>query len=141
MNYNFEIGKSFGGIYFNYSVDKIVKMLGEPDSKYNDNISMYLEYEKLGIYVSYEKENKKWTDLGIQTTKLLYEGKKWHKYNKNELLKIIKKIYKKRNYIFDFDITEIEYTEEKQYTFYEIGIALFFQKNKLKSIDVSMPIL
>ena len=141
MNYNFEIGKSFAGIDFTFPVEKVIKILGKPDSKYNDDISMYLEYEKSGLLISYEKENKKWIDLGIQTNKLFYEGKNWNNYNKKDLIKIIKKIYKKRDYIFDFDFTKLEGIEEEQYNFHEIGVALFFHNDKLKSVDVSKPII
>ncbi len=139
MNYNLEIGKSFAGIDFNYPVDKVMNLLGQPDSKYIDDLSMYLKYNELGLYISFEKENKKWTDLGIQTERVVYEGKKWNEYNKKDLFKIIKKIYLEKKYPFEFDTTEIDCTNEKQYNFYEIGVTLFFDKDKFKSIALSKP--
>ncbi len=141
MNYNFQIGKGIAGINFDFSVDKVIQLLGEPNQRYEDSISLYLQYEKLGLLLAYEREKEKWIDLDIKTKKLIYEGKNWYDYDKNELIEIIKYIYKKNNYTFDFDLTELDVIGEEQYDFYEIGVTLFFNKNKLKSIDVSMPIL
>ncbi len=141
MNYNFEIGQSFAGINFNFPVKKTLKLLGKPDKTYKDDFSLYFQYNNLGLYLTYEKENKKWADLGIQTDKLFYEGKNWYDYNKNELIKLIKEIYKKKKYNFEFDITELECTEEQQYNFYEIGVALFFNNNFLTNVIVSKPLI
>ena len=72
---------------------------------------------------------------------MIYEGKNWYNYDKNELIEIIKNIYKKKNYTFDFDITEIDCINEKQLDFFEIGVTLFFHNDKLKSVDLSKPII
>ncbi len=58
MNYNFEIGQSFAGINFNFPVKKTLKLLGKPDKTYKDDFSLYFQYNNLGLYLTYEKENK-----------------------------------------------------------------------------------
>ena len=141
MEYNFEIGKSFAGLKLDIPIKKALKQLGKPIRTYKDNFGMSLFYDNIGLILSYEKENQKWTDLGIQTEKLIYEGENWYDYKKKELINIIKKIYQKKNFLFDFDITEIKCTNEKQYDFYEIGATLFFQNNKLTNVIISKPIV
>ena len=141
MDYNFKIGKGIAGINFEYPVQKVIQILGEPDKKYEDTVSLYLQYDKHGLLLSYEKENQKLIDLDIETEKLIYEGKNWYNYDKNELIEIIKNIYKKKNNTFDFDITEIDCINEKQLDFFEIGVTLFFHNDKLKSVDLSKPII
>ena len=141
MNYNFEIGKSFAGIELDISVPNAIKRLGNPIRTYKDRLGMSLLYDNIGLILSYEKKNQNFTDLGIQTDKLIYDGKNWYDYNKNDLIKIIKKIYQKKKYNFEFDKTKIECTEEEQFDFYEIGVALFFNKNKLTNVIVSKPII
>ncbi len=143
MDYNFQIGKGIAGINFDYTVDRVIQTLGKPDKRQEDSVSLYLQYERFGLFLSYEKQKQKqkYIDLSIETDILLYEGKNWYNYNKTKLLKIIQKIYKKKNYIFDYNLTKIDTIKECQYNFFEIGVTLFFQKNKLKSIDVSKPII
>ena len=141
MNYNFEIGKSFAGIDLDISIKKAIKHLGNPVRTYKDRLGMSLLYDNIGLILSYEKENQNFTDLGIQTDKLIYDGKNWYDYNKNDLIKIIKKIYQKKKYNFEFDKTKIECTEEEQFDFHEIGVALFFINNKLTNVIVSKPII
>ncbi len=139
IKYNFEIGKSFAGIDFGFPVKKALRLLGKPDKTYKDKLSLYFQYNNLGLYLTYEKEQKKWTDLGIQTDKLIYEGNNWYDYNKEKLLKIIETIYYKKKIDFDFDITKLDYFDEEQYNFYEIGVTLFFNKTKLTNIALSKP--
>ncbi len=139
INYNFEIGKSFAGLKFDIPIENAIQQLGKPMRTYKDELGTSLLYDNIGIILSYEKENQKWTDLGIQTDKLIYDEKNWYDYKKNELIKIIKKIYQKKKYNFEFDKTKIECTQEEQFDFYEIGVALFFNKNKLTNVIVSKP--
>ncbi len=141
IDYNFKIGKGIAGINFDYSLQDVLKLLGKPDKKQEDSVSLYLEYRQYGLFLSYEKENKELIDLGIGTEQLIYEGKNWYNFNKNELIGIIKNIYKKKNYTFDFETSEIECINEEQLDFYEIGVTLFFNKNKLESVDISKPII
>ncbi len=141
MNYNFEIGKGIAGINFEYPVKKVIQILGKPDKKHEDSVSLYLQYRKYGLLLAYEKENKEFIDLDIETENLIYEGKNWYNYNKKELIEIIKYIYTKKKYTFDFDTTEIDCINEQQLDFHEIGVTLFIRKNKLKSVNVSKPLI
>ncbi len=141
INYNFEIGKSFAGINFDLPIEKAIKQLGKPIKTYKDEIGTSLLYDNIGIILSYTKNKEKWSDIGIQTDKLIYEGKNWYNYSKKELIQIIKEIYKKNNYDLDFDLTKIDYFDEEQYDFYSIGVALFFNKNRLTNIALSRPII
>ncbi len=99
INYNFEIGKSFAGLELDISMKNAMKFLGKPVRIYKDSLGISLLYDNIGLILSYEKEKEKLTDLGIQTEKVIYKGKNWYEYDKKELLKIIKKIYKKKNII------------------------------------------
>ena len=74
MNYNLHIGKGLDKIDFNYSVNDVIHILGKPQKITDTGSTLYLDYENLGLLLSYEKENEQWTDMDIQTDKIILKG-------------------------------------------------------------------
>ena len=140
MNYNLNIGKSLDNINFNYSVNKVIQLLGKPKEMADNGITLHLNYLDLGLLFSYEKENTKWTDMDIQTDKIIYNNTDWYSMEKKELIDTIKKIYSEKKFTYNFHKSEVEILNEQQYNFYEIGVTLFFYYNKLTNVTVSKPL-
>ncbi len=140
MDYNFKIGVGLGKIKFEYSKNQVLKILGKPDKIIDDEYFLSFKYYELGLFIDYEKEQDKLTDLNIHTTYFLYRGKDWFRYNKKNIIKEIKKIYKSKKIKFDYMSSNIDILNEEQYDFDEIGITLFFKKNKLSNVCVSKPL-
>ncbi len=140
MNYNLNIGKGLDYLNFDYSVNEIIHLLGKPKKITDDGSTLCMDYKNRGLFVSFEKEDEKWTDMDIQTDKIFYKNINWFDIEKSELLKAIKKIYQEKQITYKFYKSEVELLNEEQYDFYEIGVSLFFKINNLTNVYVSKPI-
>ena len=141
MNYNFKIGDGFADIKFDYTHNQIINTLGKPNKIYNEDVLFALEYDKLGLYFSYNKHNNKLSELDIFTEKISYLNKNWYSLKKRNLLNEIKNIYKNKKLKYKFSYDKYEELKDEQYNFHEIGVTLFFENNKLYNVCLAKPII
>ncbi len=141
MNYNLTIGKGLGSIQFDFRKKEILNVLGKPEKIIRDDDFVSLKYPNFGLFFDFEKEKNKLIDLNIHTTKISYKNKNWFNCNKTDLFEIIKDIYKTENVKFDYSYSKIKVINEEQFDFDEIGVTLFFKKNKLTNVALSKPLI
>ncbi len=160
MDYIFHFQKGVDNIHFNYSEQKVISILGEPDNiersankgKLCNDID--LSYKRLGISIMYTifylpDPNTDYYSDEIESIdmiiclnrKFVFEGIDWFELDKKQIIKIVRELYSryKIKYICDYEKTEFEDFTSEQYTFDEIGLDITFNDGHLRRIFVQKP--
>ena len=144
MNYIFEIGQGFGNIPFNISDNDIKKILGKPDLFHKEiGVETYTsnyQYFNYGLDISFIHFDNFDNDIQIQTDKIILNNKNLYSLQKNKILNMIKKEHKLRKIKYKFESQKYEFTDaenQDEYEFEQIGLTLWFKKNKLSNVCVS----
>ncbi len=147
MDYNFEIGEGLGKINFESTKDYIFQTLGKPitvnKTVGNKCYTFDYDYDNLGIGIvfDYDEFAEPKNTLHIHTDNIVFNNKTWKGLNRNNLLKIIRTIHKKRkiNYKYDYEKIEFEDFTQKEYNFDNIGLTLWLKNNLFDEAVVYKP--
>lgn len=152
MNYNLFIGKYFCGIsleHLNYY--EIIELLGEPTEEFKeifeekisgDDYSQCLFYNDLGITIYFNFDNGEFINYNIASDKVVLDGIALHSLKKNEIFQIIAKYSRVTpdEAFVDFDKmigNKFDESFGQQYSFDDIGVVIWFNKNKFDEISVN----
>ncbi len=152
MNYNFTLAKSLGVLKFNYTKQQVISILGEPDfvnkyidepMLYDDELSNeYLEYDELGLSISFcFDDDNQYTGLCISTKKIVLGNQDLYLLSKKEIIDTMKAIYKEYKIKYKCEYEKIEFEEftSEEYIYDELGITLFFNDGVLNNVYVQKP--
>ena len=145
MDYAFKPGIGLGAITFSQTPSEIVETFGKPDlhrtEKGIDCETIYMNYDNLGIHLTFVFIDNHESDLQIHTHKLIYNQQDWYDLKKPELLKVIESLYKEQdlNFQFDYELYEYDTYNEEEYSFEDIGVTVWFKSDKANNICLSVP--
>ncbi len=148
MDYVFEVGKRFGNIPFYISNTEIKKILGKPDS-FNKETGVEcciydFNYIAYGLDISFIHFDNFDDDIQIQTDKIIFNNKNLYFLKKDKIITLIEKEYEERNLEYKFEYETLEFSDaenQEEYNFEQIGLTLWFTKNKLDNVSVSKPLI
>lgn len=135
--------KTFNGIFFNSSIEAVLKKIGKPDKIFIDKntsqneISKSYYFQKTNITINYQKFGNVEEPLTFHSNTVYFENTNLFLLNKTELFEVVKKYFVDNNLNFDFNETNLD--DELQFDFTEIGLTIWFQNNIITDICLYLP--
>jgi hypothetical protein len=135
----------FGKILFSFQEDDIIKVLGQPDEKFIDTFdeneySVHLDYEKLGIYTGIYYENGKFDYLSIFSEDIILDDVRFSTLTKSKIISFLKEYHVKNNIKLKYEYQYDKDVNEENYFYENIGLTIWFENNKISNICVAQVI-
>ncbi len=149
IDYTLNIAQGLGRLNFNATEQDVINWLGVPEKTEKDlpgTVDYF--YNNKGIHITFfyfENDHKTGKplldDLQIRSDKVIYNGKNLYELQKTELLNLVKQIHKQQNakYEFDYELHELDEDDHEEYSFDNIGLRLWFDREKLDDVCIYKP--
>jgi hypothetical protein len=134
--------KGMGKILFTSTEEEIIAVLGKPETREVieegdgfHSVELYFDQHDISVFLHFD--GKKFEYMSIHSNNLLFNGIDFSKENKTTIVKNIEAYYSANKIKMDLAIEKD--LPEYIYTYDNIGLTIWFEKEEIVDISVELP--